>query len=291
MSEVLPVSLRLAILIGILLPAVQKVRESAARMKSQNNLKQIALACHNYEGVNGQLPPGVDDKFYSGFAQLLPYIEQDNLYKKLDLAKNSDDKDNAEIRAALVKTYISPSEPNHPDTKAGPTSYFLVAGTKSPLEDNDGIFYKESGVKIAGITDGTSNTIFCVESLPGDGTKKATTVARQIVRLKEGDLKAIKDETGVKDFADDKHIAGNRGGAWIDGRYLQATMSITREFDDKRPDVDCGGAGGHAGVRSDVGGTNVSFADGSVRLVGRAVHLSVWQAIATRAGGEVVNLD
>ena len=289
--QLLVVIALIAILIGLLLPAVQKVRESAARMQSQTTLKQIALACHNYEGVNGQLPPGVDDKFYSGFAQLLPYIEQDNLYKKLDLAKNSDDKDNAEIRAALVKTYISPSEPNHPDTKAGPTSYFLVAGTKSPLEDNDGIFYKDSHVKIADITDGTSNTMFCLESNVGDGRTKATTVALQHVRLKEADLKNIEDKTGVKDFESGKNIAGNRGGAWIDGRYLQSTMSITREFNDKRPDVDCGGAGGHAGIRSDRGGTNVGMADGSVRFISSSVKLSVWQAIATRAGGEVVNID
>jgi len=282
----------IALLIGMLLPAVQKTREAAGRMQSSNNLKQIGLALHGYHDANNQFPAGVDANHFSAFAYLLPYIEQSNIFKKLDFKKDSDDKANADIRTAFIKTFISPRDANNrPDEKAGPTSYFLIAGSKSPLEDNDGIFYKESSVKIAGIPDGTSQTIFCVESLPGDGTKKATTVARQIVRLKEADLKAIKDSTGVKDFEDDKHIAGNRGGAWIDGRYLQATMSITREFNDKKPDVDCGGAGGHAAVRSDARGTNVSFADGSVRFVGRAVQLSVWQAIATRAGGEVVKLD
>jgi prepilin-type processing-associated H-X9-DG protein len=282
----------IALLIGMLLPAVQKMRESAARMQSSNNLKQIGLALHNFHAANGHLPAGVDDKHFSAFAHLLPYIEQGNLYKKIDFKKESDDKANADVRDTIIKTYINPGELNNrPDKKAGPTSYFLVAGTKSPLEDNDGIFYKDSKLTLAGITDGTSNTLFCVESLPGDGTKKATTVARQIVRLKEADLKNIKDSTGVKDFEDDKHIAGNRGGAWIDGRYLQTTMSITRAFNDKKPDVDCGGAGGHAGVRSVTGGTNVGMADGSVRFVSKTVQLSVWQAIATRAGGEVVNLE
>ena len=289
--QLLVVIALLAILLGMLLPAVQKVRESAARMRSQNNLKQIALASHAYHDVNGQFAPGVDDKFFSGFAQLLPYIEQDNLYKKLDLAKNCDDKDNAEIRAIMVKIFISPREPHHPDPKAGPTSYFLVAGTKSPLEDNDGIFYKDSRVTLNAITDGTSNTMFCLESNVGDGSKKATTVARQHVRLKEADLKNLEDKTGVKDFEDGKNIAGNRGSAWIDGRYLQSTISITREFNDKRPDVDCGGAGGHAGIRTDTRGTNVGMADGSVRFISNSAKLSVWQAIATRAGGEVVNID
>ena len=289
--QLLVVIALIALLIGLLLPAVQKVREAAARMQSQNNLKQIMIACHAYHDVNGKLPPGVDDKFFSAFAQLLPYIEQDNLYKKLDFAKNSDDKDNAEVRAALIKTFISPSEPNKPDPKAGPTSYFFVAGTKSPLENNDGVFYKDSALPFNRITDGLSNTMFCLESNVGDGSTKATTVAYQHVRLKEADLKNLEDKTGVKDFEDGKNIAGNRGGAWIDGRYLQSTMSITREFGDKRPDVDCGGAGGHAGVRTDRGGTNVGMGDGSVRFIRSSVQLSIWQAVATRAGGEVVNLD
>jgi Tfp pilus assembly protein PilE len=282
----------IALLIGMLLPAVQKVREAAARMQSQNNLKQIGIALHSIHDANGQFPAGVDDNHFSAFAHILPYIEQDNLYKKLDFKKEADDKANADVRAALVKTYISPREANNrPDKKAGPTSYFLVAGTKSPLEDNDGLFYKDSKVRITDITDGTSNTLMCVELLIGDGSTKATTVARQHVRLKEAALKNIKDATGVKDFEDDKNIAGNRGGAWIDGRYLQSTMSITRAFNDKKPDVDCGGAGGHAGVRSEVGGTSVLMADGSVRYMSSAVQLSVWQGIATRAGGEVVNID
>jgi hypothetical protein len=116
-------------------------------------------------------------------------------------------------------------------------------------------------------------------------------VARQHVRLKEAALKNIKEEAGVKDFADDKNIAGNRGSAWIDGRYLQATMSITRAFNGEKPDVDCGGAGGHAGVRSVTRGASVGMVDGSVRFVSGTADLTVWKAIATRAGGEVVNLD
>jgi prepilin-type processing-associated H-X9-DG protein len=282
----------IALLIGMLLPAVQKVREAAARMESQNHLKQIGIAIHSSHDVNAKFPAGVDEQHFSAFAHLLPYIEQDNIYKKIDFKKDSAAKANAEIRAVTIKTFLSPREVNRqPDPKAGPTSYFLVAGSKSPLEDNNGVFYKESGLKFTDITDGTSNTLFTVESLTGDGGRKATTVARQHVRLKQADLKNIKEETGVKDFEDDKHIAGNRGGAWIDGRYLQATMSMTRAFNDKKPDVDCGGTGGHAGVRSLAGGANVGMGDGSVRFVSGTLELSVWQALATRNGGEVVNID
>src|SRR5262245_11772201 len=75
------------ILFALLLPAVAKVRSAAARAQSQNNLKQIAIAFHNYHDANGKFPAGVDANGFSASAYLLPYIEQQNVFQQVDFKK------------------------------------------------------------------------------------------------------------------------------------------------------------------------------------------------------------
>jgi prepilin-type N-terminal cleavage/methylation domain-containing protein len=291
LPQLLVVIAIIAILIGLLLPAVQKVREASGRMQSQNNLKQIGLALHSYHDVKGEFPAGIDAKGFSGLSHLLPYLEQDKLHGRIDFGKSPTDKDNAAARATRLVVFENPMDPvEQPDPKAGPTSYLLVAGSKAELKDNDGIF-PDRAVSIRQIVDGTSNTVTAVETLKGDGGKKAETVARQHVRLKKADLKGLTEDSGVADFKADKNVAGDRGGSWLEGRFLQATMSLNRNFNDEKPDVDCGGAGGLSGPRALLRGVNAGFADGSVRFISAGLKPEIWRAMATRGGGEVISVD
>ncbi len=279
----------LAIGFALFLPALAKVRAAAARAQSQNNLKQIGLACFNYSDVNAFFPPGLDAQNFSAAVPLLPYVEQQNVYKLIDLKKSVDDKANADARKTVVRTFLSPlDQVKTVKDDYGPTNYLFNAGSKPDLADDDGIFYLDSKVKIADITDGTSNTLFTGETLKGDGGTKAEDVRRQYVLLKKDALKGIKDDAGVQDFKDDKNIAGDRCASWMDGRFLQGTFSGTLGVNDAKPDVSCGGAGGLSGLRTFGDGVNAGFADGSVRFINQSVKPSVWKLLTGRNDGQVI---
>src|SRR5262249_36135656 len=264
--------------------ALVKVRAAAARSQSQNNLKQLGLAVHNYAGTyNGALPPGVDDNHFSAASILLPYIEQQAVFNLIDFRKDIDDKATAQARGLRIKTFLSPRDPI-PSVKDdwGATNYLF----------NDQVFFLNSKSNMPKtFTDGTSNTVLSGETLKGDGKTTAMDVRRQYVLLKKEDLKNTGENTGVKYFKDNKNIAGDRCASWMDGRFLQGTLNGRLRPNDERPDVSCGGVSGVSALRSFEDHILVGMADGSVRPVGPGVSHKTWKAALTPAGGEILGND
>jgi prepilin-type N-terminal cleavage/methylation domain-containing protein len=186
--ELLVVIAIIAVLIGLLLPAVQKVREAAARSTCQNNLKQIGTGLHNYHGANGRFPPGCIGSGGTTTAPvpawgwpvlILPHIEQDNLYRLLDPTNKTLQSALTTNLAALqtpLKMFLCPSDPdgtqgqmndNRPFKSAVPGQTIFIA--KSDYVGNggnaggDGIFAADSLVRITDVTDGSSNTLLVGE--------------------------------------------------------------------------------------------------------------------------------
>jgi prepilin-type N-terminal cleavage/methylation domain-containing protein/prepilin-type processing-associated H-X9-DG protein len=199
--ELLVVIAIIAILIGLLLPAVQKVRDAAARMQCQNNLKQIGLAAHNYHDAMGTFPSGNYGNTNAGtLPALLPYMEQNNVYNRLSSNWQSTAWWGANWNPAQIKLtgFLCPSGDsenwnnvfaytyesgntlhggyfaNQPGI--GRTNYLPVAGAlgysgSSYWDTWKGIFYNNSKTKLTTIMDGTSNTLMFGEALGDQGAQ------------------------------------------------------------------------------------------------------------------------
>jgi hypothetical protein len=288
--QLLAVVALLALLFALFLPAVVKVRQSAMRAASMNNMKQLGIACHEYHDVYRTFPAGNDGNNFSAASKLLPYIEQQNVFAQIDFKKPMTDKVNAGARKTQIKVFLSPLDPQVPVGEFGGTNYLFNAGAKPGLVDNNGVFFQDSKLTLTEITnaDGTSNTLMIGETLRGDGGTKAVDVHRQHVLLKKDALKGLTQDSGVADFKENKHIVGDRGASWMDGRFLQATFTGTRVIDDDRPDVDCDGIGGLSALRSLDGIITVTFCDGSVRTFRKTVPLEVWKNLCAYNDGNLI---
>jgi prepilin-type N-terminal cleavage/methylation domain-containing protein/prepilin-type processing-associated H-X9-DG protein len=188
--ELLVVIAIIAILIGLLLPAVQKVREAAARMKCSNNLKQMALAAHNFESAFSSLPPGEWKRSTDGGTQrpslntvILAYIEQANKFNQFNFDFDVHTGTvNFPAQEQDVPTFLCPSESssaqmtNANGRPIGRSNYFgnigAMADSRSATDARGGIFFVKvptnpgetpQGIKIGAISDGTSNTVMFAE--------------------------------------------------------------------------------------------------------------------------------
>ncbi|MEM9185891.1 MAG: DUF1559 domain-containing protein [Planctomycetota bacterium] len=190
----------IAVLVALMLPAVRTPREVSRRHMCANNLKQIALAMHNYHDQHGAFPPAytVDaegNRLHSWRTLILPYIEEQALYEAIDLTKPWDDPANASARETVIECYQCPSA----DVEGPVSTYIAVVGP-------DGVFPGATPTTFADCTDGASRTIIVVEVTDEN--------AVEWMSPNDASLQSLVDRIGREPFS---HHPGGFQAAWADG--------------------------------------------------------------------------
>ena len=319
--ELLVVIAIIAILIGLLVPAVQKVRDAAARIQCLANMRQIGIALHNYHDTHKSFPPAstfgpnIADP-WSVHARILPFIEQDNLHRQINLAGAF--AAHPLVTPQRVALYVCPKELKDQEQVAGgvkhwPTTYGVNHGTWLIFDPTtgragDGAFTVLRGTRMTDFTDGTSNTLAMAEVRPGlnyfqDSTKPGPNSGPP------GNSDTVQDWKG-------NYQTGLSHTQWVNGRVLQTGFTTTfrpntfvrhdvpvydsfgsiidyKQYDINYTSMQEGTSSSVityavAPARSYHGNTvHVLLTDGSTRSVADSVTLPTWQALGTRAGGEV----
>jgi prepilin-type N-terminal cleavage/methylation domain-containing protein/prepilin-type processing-associated H-X9-DG protein len=329
--ELLVVIAVIGVLVALLLPAVQAAREAARRMSCQNNLKQIALATHNYESAIGSYPPSFciqpgtvltgNNGSWSAQGRILPYIEQGNAYDqvRLDVAWDAPANRATGVPTMRVPVYRCPSEANNIlrlDAAGLPLiaslNYSFNFGTwlvhdPASGQGGDGVMYVNSWIRPADFLDGLSNTLCASEvraftpyirntSDPGPTpTTNPSAFQGMTGQLKLGPT--LNDNTGHTE--------------WCDGRVHHSGFTTVFTPNTKVP-YDSGGKSYDIDFNSRQEGqsatqptyaaitarsyhsggiVNAALMDGSVRTISRTIGLPIWRAMGTRAGGEAVQVD
>jgi prepilin-type N-terminal cleavage/methylation domain-containing protein/prepilin-type processing-associated H-X9-DG protein len=301
--ELLVVIAIIAILVGLLLPAVQKVRDAAARASCQNNLKQVGLAVMNYESATGFFPtsirpPGVTPlPRVSWTIAILPYIEQENIRKSYDVNQTWAGPNNLPLTSIPIKIFQCPSAPN-PDRKDGDpqtgqwnvlaiSDYAAVTGI-SPLATNinttgraiPGVFEKNRKVRISEVSDGLSNTFLVVESA---GRPQ---IYRQGRPFGTPPTQKVNGGGWARPASDLDFLPSTSDGATYPG---PCPAGCTNGYNySAYPDPAFGTEGSSAPYAFHSSGLNALFGDGSVRFISHSVNLITFAAWCTRAHGEVI---
>jgi prepilin-type N-terminal cleavage/methylation domain-containing protein/prepilin-type processing-associated H-X9-DG protein len=299
--ELLVVIAIIAILIGLLLPAVQKVREAANRTKCQNNLKQLGLALHSYHDAHGQFPEGrwgsnlFPQKTYGFHSLILPYIEQDNVYRVIDFKQPWDHANNATPRATVVPVFVCPSDAQNqlPPGFAG-NNYHGNEGSllqRAESTGANGTFYNNSRVRIADILDGTSNTAAFSERLKGDWSNALVTERSDLFRPSA--TAATPDEAVSVCRAMDINNLANQSQSQSGAPWLAGVPNNFVGYQHVAPpgDRSCLFPPAAASLTANSlhsGGVNVVKCDGSVGFVSKTINLAAWRALGSRNGGETV---
>jgi prepilin-type N-terminal cleavage/methylation domain-containing protein len=322
--ELLVVIAIIAMLIGLLLPAIQKIREAAARTKCGNNLKQIGVALHNFHDANGILPPGLGvmrdkatmgaswtpysdtvpsslgaphNRYASWMTWILPHLEQDAMFRTMRQTSNPGGR-----AGSTVTTFLCPSEPRAlPPGNRPVTFYAGVAGTavNRNWPRNDGVLYNRSKVRLVDVTDGTSTTLMVGERPPSPIFDWGFWDIAINPNGAQQDMNVV---LGVAEIGFD---AGPSGPLYYDEESIRdapcadTNPQVYRGVGDwpcLSPHGDCDPYFGTQSNFCDFYhfwsnhkiGAQFCFADGSVRFIPYTIKTKTFNSMGTRASGETV---
>lgn len=341
--ELLVVIAIIGILVSLLLPAVQAAREAARRMQCMNNLKQLGLAMHNYAATIGSFPPGrvvnlspTDDltasangnattgngECFSAYAFLLPQLEQTAIYDQINFDSGPDTAANNFMSIQQPPVFLCPSDSGVRSLAqgvgfAGVTNYVLSTGsTKSVSTKNpnqvpvNGIYFENSRVRFADVTDGTSQTVCISEQIlsdPGDlananGNWNGRLPTTGFV-LTSGNNNSSAGPELMNYPAD--CVSGNKLQLTRGNRLLYGAPGHTMYNHLRAPNdrgIDCRGGLPHsqrnfywwsrlshnvAAHSKHPGGVNSLYCDGHVQFVAQSINAQTWIALGSRAEGEI----
>jgi prepilin-type N-terminal cleavage/methylation domain-containing protein/prepilin-type processing-associated H-X9-DG protein len=329
--ELLVVLAIVGALVALLFPAVQNARESARRVQCRSQLKQIGIGLQSYHQALGTFPPGrlrtmIDGqgRCFSAYAHLLPYLEASGLYEQINFNANPDDPSrNGAVLGFKLPLLLCPSDlytvlqsdiVNGVAVDSAVHNYPLNTGTTYPVSPRNprgvavtGIFFENSRVRFADITDGSSMTVCISETVKSEGGPTSwdgVSPTNGFVLTAGNDNATTGPE--LTDYAGQCHQAGlrlqqTRGSRWLYGAPGHSMYNHMRPPND--PDIDCRGGLPHSN-RSNYwwdrlslnvaahsrhpGGVHALFCDGHVQFVADTIAPDTWRSLGSRNLAEVV---